>query len=83
MSKAEIIALGKSLGVDYSQTVSYDIPTSSLDQSKYKNGKLPDSILVKSSPPFRSMLLNFNLSEIKLELLKKSQKPAAEDGNEH
>lgn len=34
---------------DYSQTVSYDIPTSSLDQSKYKNGKLPDSILVKSS----------------------------------
>jgi hypothetical protein len=25
----------------------------------------------------------FNLSEIKLELLKKSQKPAAEDGNEH
>lgn len=33
---------------DYSQSISYDIPTSSLDQSKFKNGQLPESILQKS-----------------------------------
>ena len=33
---------------DHSQAVSYDIPTASLDKSKYENGKLPESILVKS-----------------------------------
>lgn len=33
---------------DFSQAVSYDIPTSSLDKSKFENGKLPDSVLLKS-----------------------------------
>lgn len=30
---------------DYLESVSYDIPTTSLDKSKFQNGRLPDSIL--------------------------------------